>query len=112
MLPVQRALPNLPAPSALLHVSDAHSSHLMHPQASPYGSVAPPQLPYGMSLAPGAFNEQQFHNGFPFPRPQMIHTGREDAFGSLNPIQQPGGRYPAAPTTTNSLSSAGGNPFG
>ncbi|KAI8568879.1 hypothetical protein RHMOL_Rhmol02G0234800 [Rhododendron molle] len=113
MLPVQGALPNLPAPSALLHVSDAHSSHLMHPQASPYGSVAPPQLPYGMSLAPvsGAFNEQQ-HNGFPFSRPQMIHTGREDAFGSLNPIQQPGGRYPAAPTTTNSLSSAGGNPFG
>ncbi|XP_058200705.1 uncharacterized protein LOC131315579 isoform X5 [Rhododendron vialii] len=114
MLPVQGALPNLPAPSALLHVSDAHSSHLMHPQAPPYGSVAPPQLPYGMSLAPvsGAFNEQQFHNGFPFSRPQMMHTGREDAFASLNPIQQPGGRFPAAPTTTNSLSSAGGNPFG
>ncbi|KAF7150188.1 hypothetical protein RHSIM_Rhsim02G0186900 [Rhododendron simsii] len=112
MSPVQGALPNLPAPSALMHVSDAHSSHLMHPRASPYGSVAPPQLLYGMSLAPGAFNEQQFHNGFPFSRPQMIHTGREDAFASLNPIQQPGGRYPAAPTTTNSLSSAGGNPFG
>lgn len=109
MLPVQGALPNLAAPSALLHASNAHSSHLMQPQASPYGSIAPPQLSYGMSLAPGAFNEQQLHNGMPFSRPQT-NTGREDAFASLNPIHQPKNGHPA-PTTPNSLSLAGGNPF-
>ncbi|CAL5334375.1 unnamed protein product [Camellia sinensis] len=54
MLPVQGALPNLSAPTALLQTADTHSSHLMQPQASSYGSIPPSQiLSSGMSPSPG-----------------------------------------------------------
>ncbi|CAL5363540.1 unnamed protein product [Camellia sinensis] len=69
MLPVQGALPNLSAPTALLQTADTHSSHLMQPQASSYGSIPPSQIPSsGMSPSPGAFMGQQFPNNMPFPR--------------------------------------------
>ncbi|KAI7998849.1 hypothetical protein LOK49_LG10G02507 [Camellia lanceoleosa] len=69
MLPVQGALPNLSAPTALLQTADTHSSHLMQPQASSYGSIPPSQIPSsGMSPSPGAFLGQQFPNNMPFPR--------------------------------------------
>ncbi|CAL5389104.1 unnamed protein product [Camellia sinensis] len=54
MLHVQGALPNLSAPTALLQTADTHSSHLMQPQASSYGSIPPSQiLSSGMSPSPG-----------------------------------------------------------
>ncbi|CAL5387047.1 unnamed protein product [Camellia sinensis] len=54
MLPMQGALPNLSAPTALLQTADTHSSHLMQPQASSYGSIPPSQiLSSGMSPSPG-----------------------------------------------------------
>ncbi|CAL5424939.1 unnamed protein product [Camellia sinensis] len=69
MLLVQGALPNLSAPTALLQTADTHSSHLMQPQASSYGSIPPSQIPSsGMSPSPGAFMGQQFPNNMPFPR--------------------------------------------
>ncbi|CAL5381038.1 unnamed protein product [Camellia sinensis] len=75
MLLVQGALPNLSAPTALLQTTDTHSSHLMQPQASSYGSIPPSQIPSsGMSPSPGAFMGQQFPNNMPFPRPQKVDT--------------------------------------
>ncbi|CAL5435444.1 unnamed protein product [Camellia sinensis] len=115
MLPVQGALPNSSAPTALLYTADTHSSHLMQPQASSYGSIPPSQIPSsGMSPSPGAFMGQQFPNNMPFPRPQKVDTVSRgnDAFASLNPIQQPISRYSAPTSTPNSASSSsGGNPF-
>ncbi|CAL5394392.1 unnamed protein product [Camellia sinensis] len=83
MLLVQGALPNLSAPTALLQTADTHSSHLMQPQASSYGSIPPSQIPSsGMSPSPGAFMGQQFPNNMPFPsrlchrKPLLTVTGK------------------------------------
>ncbi|CAL5373015.1 unnamed protein product [Camellia sinensis] len=87
MLLVQGALPNLSAPTALLQTADTHSSHLMQPQASSYGSIPPSQIPSsGMSPSPGAFMGQQFPNNMPFPRPQKVDTvSREVKKGCVRP---------------------------
>ncbi|XP_028088311.1 uncharacterized protein LOC114288882 [Camellia sinensis] len=83
MLLVQGALPNLSAPTALLQTADTHSSHLMQPQASSYGSIPPSQIPSsGMSPSPGAFMGQQFPNNMPFPR---NHFCREVKKGCVRP---------------------------
>ncbi|THG11484.1 hypothetical protein TEA_011192 [Camellia sinensis var. sinensis] len=54
---------------------NTHSSHLMQPQASSYGSIPISQIPSsGMSPSLGAFMGQQFPNNMPFPRPQKVDT--------------------------------------
>ncbi|KAI3468270.1 hypothetical protein Pfo_024933 [Paulownia fortunei] len=103
MSSLQGPLPKMPASTAL------------ESQPSPYAIALSSHLsPYGMNmpLVPGAYMGQ-LPNNMPLTRPQGIaNFGRsEDAFASLNPIQQASGTdsLPAAP---NSSLSRVGNPFG
>ncbi|KAK6140833.1 hypothetical protein DH2020_025427 [Rehmannia glutinosa] len=99
--PLQGALPNMPPTTALVS------------QPSPYATpLASHMSPYGMNmpLVPGAYMGQ-LPNNMPLTRPQGTgNLGKsEDAFASLNPIQQTSG---TDSSPNSSLSSRLGNPFG
>ncbi|KAK6162135.1 hypothetical protein DH2020_001976 [Rehmannia glutinosa] len=100
MSPLQGALPNMPPTTALVS------------QPSPYATpLASHMSPYGMNmpLVPGAYMGQ-LPNNMPLTRPQgTANLGKsDDAFASLNPIQQTSG----TDSSPNSSLSRLGNPFG
>ncbi|KAL3844134.1 hypothetical protein ACJIZ3_001537 [Penstemon smallii] len=100
MSSLQGAMPNMLAATALQprpsHYATALSSHVS---------------PYGMSMnpVPGAYMGQQ-PNNMSLTRPQG-YGGGQDAFASINPIQQ-GNGTDSSPSATNSPFSRGRNPFG
>ncbi|KAL2236975.1 UNVERIFIED_CONTAM: putative ADP-ribosylation factor GTPase-activating protein AGD14 [Sesamum indicum] len=102
MSSLQGALPNMAASKALESQSSPYAAALSS-HASPYG-VDLPQVP-------GAYMGQLPSN-IPLTRPQGVaNIGQsEDAFASLNPIQQASGKD-TSPAGPNSLLSRG-NPFG
>ncbi|KAK4355435.1 hypothetical protein RND71_024406 [Anisodus tanguticus] len=83
----------------------------VQPQPLPYAFAMPPQTAnYGMTIPGGAYVGQQIPNNMALTKLQgNTSFGKDDsAFASLNPLQQSN----PAPTTSNSFSSVGGNPFG
>ncbi|XP_052209481.1 uncharacterized protein LOC127812928 [Diospyros lotus] len=117
MWPLQGPLPNFSAPATSPFTSSTYSARLMQHQVTPYTSMAYPNMPsYGIPPTPvsGAMVGQQLPSNVPLARQQEADTSSkvEDAFASLNPIQQHSSSRYSTPTPPNSFPSAGGNPFG
>ncbi|KAF8400763.1 hypothetical protein HHK36_014063 [Tetracentron sinense] len=113
MVSLQGALPNMSAPSSLLCTSSlgTHSPQWMQPQSPSYASAMPPQTPsYPSAMPPSAYMGQQVPSNMPPYGHQGVGGFGSDGAGFLNTNQQLAGRY-SAPTTLNSFSSVGGNPF-
>ncbi|XP_058111457.1 probable ADP-ribosylation factor GTPase-activating protein AGD14 [Magnolia sinica] len=82
-------------------------------QTPSYPSAVPLPTPYASAMRPSAYMMQQTQNNMPTLGPQVIGGFGNDGalLGSLGVDKQPATRYPQ-PTTPNSFSSLGGNPFG
>ncbi|XP_077209987.1 NSP (nuclear shuttle protein)-interacting GTPase isoform X2 [Tasmannia lanceolata] len=106
---LQGALPNMGVPPPLLRSSSfgTPSPRWVHPHTPSYASAVSPVL------FSGAYMVQQA----PSSMPPLGHQGNAgfasdgSFFGTIGVGQQPVGRY-SEPTTPNSFSSIGGNPFG
>lgn len=105
MASLQGALPNMAAPTGLLHTSSL-GAPTSHPPAMPQ------QAHFASAVPPGSYMGHQVAGSMP-QRPAGVASFGFDgvAFGGLNPNQQSGGLY-SAPPTQNTFSSSGGNPFG
>lgn len=105
MSSLQGALPNMAAPTGLLHTSSLG--------APTYPPAMPQQAPsYASAIPPGSYMGHQVAGSMPQRPPGVASFGFDGvAFGGLNSNQQPGGLY-SAPPTQNTFSSSGGNPFG
>ncbi|KAF3635496.1 putative protein VERNALIZATION INSENSITIVE 3-like [Capsicum annuum] len=106
MASLQGALPNMAAPTGLLHTSS-----LGAPTSHPLGM--PQQAPsYASAVPPGSYMGHQVAGSMPQRPPGIANFGFDGvAFGGQNSNQQSGGLY-SAPPTQNTFSSSGGNPFG
>ncbi|XP_009627508.1 uncharacterized protein LOC107815984 isoform X1 [Nicotiana tabacum] len=104
MASLQGALPNMVAPTGLLHTSSL-GAPTSYPPAMPQQSPS-----YASAVLPGSYMGHQVAGSMP-QRPPGVASFGFDAFGALNSNQQPGGLY-SAPATQNTFSSSGGNPFG
>nr|XP_011458060.1 PREDICTED: probable ADP-ribosylation factor GTPase-activating protein AGD14 isoform X1 [Fragaria vesca subsp. vesca]XP_011458085.1 PREDICTED: probable ADP-ribosylation factor GTPase-activating protein AGD14 isoform X1 [Fragaria vesca subsp. vesca] len=112
MAPSQGPLPNVQPPSDLLRTSSLGA--LPSAWGPSYSSGLPLQAPpYASQMPPSAYAGQQIPSSLPPPGYQGAggFSAEGAAFGSLNMVHQPVGRY-SAPATPNPFPSAGGNPFG
>ncbi|CAN4094358.1 unnamed protein product [Withania somnifera] len=105
MQSLQGALPNMAAPTGLLHTSSL-GAPTSHPPATPQ------QTHYASAVPPGSYMGHQVAGSMPQRPPGVSSFGFDGvAFGGLNSNQQLGGLY-SAPPAQNTFSSSGGNPFG
>ncbi|KAA8523092.1 hypothetical protein F0562_009515 [Nyssa sinensis] len=113
MASLQGALPNMTAPSGLLHTSSFNApSPMWVPPQSSYPSPMPPQAPsYASAMPPSAYMRQQVPSNLPSRQQGVLGFSSEGAAFGSNSNQQLGGIY-SAPAAPNTLSTVGGNPFG
>ncbi|XP_049397726.1 probable ADP-ribosylation factor GTPase-activating protein AGD14 [Solanum stenotomum] len=106
MSSLQGALPNMAAPTGLLHTPNLGAP-------TSYPPAMPQQAPSYASANPaGSYLGHQVAGSMQQRPPGVASFGFDGvAFGGLNSNQQSGALY-SAPPTQNTFSSSGGNPFG
>ncbi|KAA8535003.1 hypothetical protein F0562_030006 [Nyssa sinensis] len=113
MASLQGALPNMAAPSGLMHTSRLNTPSPAWMQPQSYPSTIPPQASYYASATPpSAYMGEQLPTNLPSRQQQVVGFGNERAsFGPANSYQQLGRTYSAS-ANPNTFTSVGGNPFG
>ncbi|XP_047321708.1 probable ADP-ribosylation factor GTPase-activating protein AGD14 [Impatiens glandulifera] len=117
---LQGALPNLAAPSSLLHTSNTGPPLPMWAPQSSYPSSVPQAQSYFPTMPSNALMAQSVHNNMPnMPmsgRPQggVMGFGMEGGGGSAFVSSNPGQEHQiySPPTAANPFPNMGGNPFG